>query len=51
VVDPDRVLQLDLHPSNNSRTVEAGSHLASVKWASKWMLWLQDFLESVASFI
>ncbi len=51
VVDPDRVLQLDLHPSNNSRLVEEGSHLASVKWASKWMLWLQDFLESVASFV
>jgi len=51
VVDPDRVLQLDLHPSNNSRMVDAGSHLASVKWASKWMLWLQDFLASVASFV
>jgi len=53
-VDPDHVLQLDLHPSNNTRLVEGGgadAHLAAVKWASKWMLWLQDFFQSVASFI
>jgi hypothetical protein len=43
-VDPDRVLALDLFPSNNSRRLEPGGRLAAVKWASKWLVWFQDLL-------
>ena len=50
-VDPERVLRLDLHPSNNGRVLDETSRLASVKWASKWMIWLQDLLQAMASFV
>ena len=43
-VDPDRVLALDLYPSNNSRRLEARATLPAVKWASKWLIWFQDLL-------
>ena len=43
-VDPERVLRLDLHPSNNAKLVEPAGRLASVKWAGKWLIWLQDLL-------
>lgn len=51
VVDPERVLQLDLHPSNNSLLVEPEPPLAALKWASKWMIWLQDLLQTFGSFV
>ncbi|MDX1631716.1 MAG: M1 family metallopeptidase, partial [Thermoanaerobaculia bacterium] len=50
-VDPDRILRLDLHPSNNARLVEPAGPLASVKWAGKWMLWLQDLMQTFAFFV
>ncbi|MHC4816334.1 MAG: M1 family metallopeptidase, partial [Planctomycetota bacterium] len=43
-VDPDRVLALDLYPSNNSQRLEPRAALPAVKWASKWMIWFQDRL-------
>ncbi len=43
-VDPDRVLALDLYPSNNSRRVEPRAVAPAVKWASKWLVWFQDHL-------
>lgn len=51
VVDPDEVLALDLDRTNNSRLAKPASKLAAVKWASKWMLWLQDRLQAFASFV
>ena len=49
VVDPDREILLDINYTNNSRRVEGKSLLASGKWASKWMVWLQDYLLTVAT--
>jgi hypothetical protein len=43
-VDPDRVLALDLYPSNNSRRLQPNGRLPAVKWASKWLIWFQDLL-------
>ncbi len=50
VVDPDGVLLLDLDRTNNSRLVHPAGHLAAAKWASKWMIWAQDLLQTFAFF-
>ena len=50
VVDPDRVLLLDVDPVNNSLLVEPDNTLATVKWASKWLFWLQDHLATATFF-
>ena len=49
LVDPDREILLDVNYTNNSRRVEARNLLASGKWASKWMVWLQDYLLTLAT--
>ena len=49
-VDPDRVLALDIHPSNNSRRLEPRGRLPAIKWASKWLIWFQDLLMSYSFF-
>jgi hypothetical protein len=51
VVDPDRVLLLDLDWTNNSRTVADPGWLAPVKWASKWLVWAQDLLQTFGSYV
>ena len=50
VVDPDRRLLLDIDPINNSRYVEipGGPSWTTLKWASRWLFWLQNVLESFA---
>jgi hypothetical protein len=50
-VDPDRVLLLDVDHTNNSRLLEPDATLPAVKWASKWMIWLQDWMATFAFFI
>ena len=50
VVDPERVLLLDLEYTNNSKLAEPES-LAAGKWASKWMVWLQDLLMAFTFFV
>lgn len=50
-VDPDRVLMLDPDYTNNSRLRESAPRLAAGKWASKWMVWLQDLLSTFAFFV
>ena len=50
VVDPDRVLLLDINVTNNSRTLEPQSEKAATKWMLKWLVWLQDLLLTGASF-
>lgn len=49
-VDPDRKLLLDINPTNNSRyrATDKGFALATKKWASKWLFWLQNLLETIA---
>jgi hypothetical protein len=51
VVDPERILLLDLHPTNNSRRLEADARLPARKWASKWMIWVQDLMATFAFFV
>jgi len=43
-VDPKRVLLLDVNYTNNSRTVAPRGEEAGLKWALKWMVWLQDLM-------
>jgi hypothetical protein len=51
IVDPDRKLVLDLYYTNNSRLLEPKSTFPAGKWASKWMIWFQDFMATFAFFI
>jgi hypothetical protein len=51
VVDPDRVLMLDLNYTNNSRVRSPAPALPATKWSSKWMIWFQDALATIAFFI
>lgn len=50
VVDPDRVLLLDVRPSNNSLVLESPDRGPALKWTSRWLVWLQDLLTSFAFF-
>ena len=43
-VDPARALLLDVDYTNNSRTLEPRGGEASLKWALKWMVWMQDLM-------
>jgi len=51
VVDPDRVLLLDVNVTNNTRTLAPAGDRAATKWAMKWMVWVQDHLLSWAFFV
>jgi hypothetical protein len=45
-VDPDRLIALDVDPSNNGWVEEKGqARRAAAKWAARWMFWLQNLLE------
>ncbi len=50
-VDPNRVLLLDVSPTNNSRTLEPQASRAARKWSAKWLVWLQDCLLSWAALV
>ena len=51
-VDPKGKILLDIDPTNNSRWVkhekDPGFSLAAKKWASRWLFWFQNLLESFA---
>jgi len=51
VVDPDRVLLLDLNRTNNSYTASPMAAPAARKWMLKWLVWLQDALATHSFFI
>ncbi len=51
VIDPERILVLDLNYTNNSKRIEPLDRLPSRKWGSKWMIWLQDLIATFAFFI
>ncbi len=48
VVDPNRVLLLDVNYTNNSITLEPRAGRASAKWSLTWMVWLQDLMLTYA---
>ncbi len=50
VVDPERVLALDLDYTNNSRRLESKATFPAIKWAARWLLWLQDLLLAFGTF-
>jgi hypothetical protein len=51
VVDPDRVLLLDVNRTNNSFTTAPKAAEAARKWMLKWMVWLQDAMATYSFFI
>jgi hypothetical protein len=50
VVDPERILLLDVDYANNSRLRRPEPELAVLKWASRWLIWMQDRLAAFAFF-
>jgi hypothetical protein len=50
-VDPERKLILDVDYTNNSKLMKPAAALPARKWASKWMIWLQDLLATFAFFV
>jgi hypothetical protein len=51
VVDPDRVLLLDINRTNNSFTTTPMAAPAARKWTLKWLVWLQDALMNCGFFV
>ena len=51
VVDPDRVLLLDIDYTNNGQTITPMARPAATKWSLKWLVWLQDVLLTYGFFI
>jgi hypothetical protein len=51
VVDPERVLLLDVDYTNNSWMREALGDAAARRWSLTWVLWLQDLLMTGAFFV
>ena len=50
-VDPERILLLDAHYTNNSKTLEPKTRAAGRKWSLTWLIWLQDHLLTYGFFI
>jgi hypothetical protein len=50
IVDPDRVLMLDVDYTNNSYQLKDSSLFPAVKWAATWLVWMQDLLSTFAWF-
>ena len=48
IVDPERVLMLDLNYTNNSWTSSPQATTAATKWTLAWFVWLQDLLLTAA---
>jgi hypothetical protein len=51
VVDPDRMLLLDLHQTNNSKTLTPRAGTAGTRWAARYLVWLENVLLSYASLV
>ncbi|HSR70265.1 MAG TPA: M1 family metallopeptidase [Acidobacteriota bacterium] len=47
-VDPEEVVALDVDRTNNSWVEDAPSAFAAKKWALKWMVWMQNVMETYA---
>jgi hypothetical protein len=50
-VDPEHKLLLDINYTNNSALLQPAATFPARKWASKWMIWLQDLLTTFAFFV
>ena len=49
-VDPEHKLILDFNYANNSWLKESQAGIASFKWATKWMIWMQNLMEFFSFF-
>ena len=47
-VDPEHILVLDVNPINNTWIKQSEAGISAGKWASKWMIWLQNVMEFFA---
>ena len=50
-VDPEHVLLLDTHRTNNSQPLDPHASRAATKWMLTWMVWLQDALLTYGFFL
>lgn len=50
-VDPGLTNPLDIDFTNNSRRLEPQANLPATKWALKWLIWLQDYLQTVLALV
>ncbi len=50
-VDPELTNPLDIDFTNNSRRLEPQANLPATKWALKWLIWLQDYLQTVLALV
>ena len=50
-VDPDQKTPLDINFTNNSRRLQPQATLPSTKWTLKWLIWLQDYLQTVLALL
>jgi hypothetical protein len=51
VVDPQRVLLLDVNYTNNGRSLAPRTRDAGLKWSLTWMVWLQDLMLTYGFFV
>jgi len=51
IVDPERILLLDINYTNNSASIAPAGPSAASKWSLKWMVWLQDLMLTWSFFV
>ena len=50
-IDPDRTLVLDLHVTNNGRTVVPEGGRAATRWAARWLIWFEHALLTCSALV
>lgn len=50
-LDPARVVVLDVHRTNNGRTLRPRASTAASRWAARWSLWLQSVVLTYGFFV
>ncbi len=51
IVDPDRLIALDVQRTNNGRTLDPRTAIASRRWAARWTAWLEHLLLTYAALV
>lgn len=49
IVDPYRKLLLDVNWINNSKVIRTGPSVAALSWGSRFLFWVQNYLDMVAT--
>ena len=50
-MDPELTNPLDVDFTNNSRRLEPQANLPAAKWTLKWLIWLQDYLQTALALL